>query len=201
VRIIAATNRDLRADVSAGRFREDLYFRLHVVPLRMPSLRERPEDIPLLAEVFLERAAARHKMPVPRLSQGALDALLAYPWPGNVRELANVMEAALLLAGANELRADHLAGLTAGGHTELVERPVAPPSPPSWLEGALAPLRSQELPPLKEARDAFERAYLVEVLTRSGGNVTAAARASGRNRTDFYELLKRHGLSPSDFKE
>jgi two-component system response regulator GlrR len=78
----------------------------------------------------------------------------------------------------------------------------APPqAPKSWLEAALAPLSSSELPPLREARDAFERGYLVEVLRRCGGNVTAAARASGRNRTDFYELLKRHGLSPADFKE
>ncbi len=200
VRIIAATNRDLRADVGGGRFREDLYFRLHVVPLRMPALRERPEDIPLLAEVFLERAAARHRLPIPRLSPSAVETLIKYSWPGNVRELANVMEAALLLAGSSELRDEHLAGLTASPPSErATPQPVE--GPPSWLEGALAPLRSSTLPPLKESRDAFERAYLVEVLRRSGGNVTAAARASGRNRTDFYELLKRHGLSPADFKE
>lgn len=201
VRVIAATNRDLRADVSAGRFREDLYFRLHVVPLRMPSLRERPEDIPLLAEVFLERAAARHHLPVPRLTKGAIDALTAHPWPGNVRELANVVEAALLLARANELGAEHLGSLTAAN--DNLTPPLAPPpaTPTSWLDAALAPLRDAELPPLREARDAFERGYLVEILRRCGGNVTAASRAAGRNRTDFYELLKRHGLSPSEFKE
>jgi len=200
VRVIAATNRDLRADVSAGRFREDLYFRLHVVPLRMPSLRERTEDIPLLAEVFLERAAARHHLAVPRLTRGAFDALRAHSWPGNVRELANVIEAALLLTRSDELGADHLGPLTAAN--DNLAGAIAPLSPPtSWLDAALAPLRDAELPPLREARDAFERGYLVEILRRSGGNVTAASRAAGRNRTDFYELLKRHGLSPSDFKE
>jgi two-component system response regulator GlrR len=207
VRVIAATNRDLRADVVAGRFREDLFFRLHVVPLEMPPLRERREDVPLLAEVFLERAAARHGFAVPRLSRDALDAMLAHPWPGNVRELANVMEAALLLAGADELRAEHLRGLT----LPIVPRPAprVPSTPPvelapeAPLEASLAALSdpAKPLPPLKDARDAFERAYLAEVLKRSAGNVSAAARAAGRNRTDFYELLRRHGLSPSDFKE
>ncbi|MBI2394537.1 MAG: sigma-54-dependent Fis family transcriptional regulator [Deltaproteobacteria bacterium] len=199
VRVIAATNRDLRAEVSAGRFRDDLYFRLHVVPLHLPALRERREDVPLLAEVFLERAAARHHRPVPRLGKSAIDALLSHSWPGNVRELTNVMEAALLLAPSDDLRAEHFASL-------LVESGAPRPSatadaPRSWLDVALAPLRDPELPPLKEARDAFERAYLVEILRRSGGNVTAASRAAGRNRTDFYELLKRHGLSAAEFKE
>ena len=198
-RIVAATNRDLRADVRAGRFREDLYFRLHVVPLPMPSLRERREDVPLLAEVFLERAAARHHLNVPRLSQSATDALMAHTWPGNVRELANVIEAALLLAKSSELSAEHLGPLTAA-NDNLVPREQAP-QPRSWLDAALAPLRDAELPALKEARDAFERGYLVEILRRSGGNVTAASRAAGRNRTDFYELMKRHGLSPAEFKE
>ncbi len=196
-RVIAATNRDLRADVTAGRFREDLYFRLHVVPLRMPALRERPEDVPLLAEVFLERAAARHRLPVPRLSRTAVEQLLRYPWPGNVRELANVMEAALLLAGSSELQPEHLTGLTA---SPVMPAPAAA-APTSWLDAALGPLRQAELPTLKDSRDAFERGYLVEVLRRSGGNVSAAARLAGRNRTDFYELLKRHGLSPAEFKE
>jgi len=200
VRVIAATNRDLRADVAQGRFRDDLYFRLHVVPLPMPPLRERAEDVPLLAEVFLERAAARHRRPVPQLGRSAIDALLAHRWPGNVRELANVMEAALLLAGSDVLGAEHVASLLAESSLTPIPEPSSP-APRSWLDAALQPLRDPELPPLKEARDAFERGYLVEVLRRLGGNVTAASRAAGRNRTDFYELLKRHGLSPSEFKE
>ena len=218
VRVIAATNRDLRTDVAAGRFREDLFFRLHVVPLSMPALRERLEDVPLLAEVFLQRAAARHRFAVPHLSRAALDVLLAHTWPGNVRELANVMEAALLLAGADELRPEHLMGLT----TPLAPRsaplsgpisgPISTSQPASSdggglgrvaLDEVLAPLADVDktLPPLKEARDAFERFYLTEALKRCAGNVSAAARVAGRNRTDFYELLRRHGLSPTEFKE
>jgi two-component system response regulator GlrR len=209
VRVIAATNRDLRNDVAAGRFREDLFFRLHVVPLAMPSLRERLEDVPLLAEVFLERAAARHRFAVPHLSRPALDVLLAHGWPGNVRELGNVMEAALLLAGADELRPEHLMGLTtplspralpAGAPQLAPDEGAAPRSPHCAV---LAPLTNSDkpLPPLKEARDAFERLYLVEALKRVSGNVSAAARVAGRNRTDFYELLRRHGISPTEFKE
>lgn len=210
VRVVAATNRELRSDVASGRFREDLFFRLHVVPLYMPTLRERPEDIPLLAEVFLERAAARHRVAVPRLSPRALDALLAHEWPGNVRELGNVMEAALLLGGAEELRPEHLVSLT---------MTASPPSasPSSWasapssdaasprtpVEELLAPFLDADrpLPALKEARDAFERLYIIEALRRASGNVSAAARTANRNRTDFYELLRRHGISPTDFKE
>lgn len=201
VRVVAATNRDLRADVRAGRFREDLYFRLHVVPLPMPALRERKEDVSLLADVFLERAAARHQLAVPRLTRSAVDALLAHSWPGNVRELANVVEAALLLAGSAELTGEHLGSLTVVNDNLSPTPTNTAPVPRSWLDAALAPLRDAELPPLREARDAFERGYLVEILRRSGGNVTAASRAAGRNRTDFYELMKRHGLSPSEFKE
>ena len=201
VRVVAATNRDLRADVRAGRFREDLYFRLHVVPLPMPALRERREDVSLLAEVFLERAAARHHMPMPRFTRSAVDALLAHSWPGNVRELANVVEAALLLARSSELTGEHLGSLTTANDNLIAPDSTRAEMPRSWLDAALAPLRDAELPPLREARDAFERGYLVEILRRSGGNVTAASRAAGRNRTDFYELMKRHGLSPSEFKE
>jgi two-component system, NtrC family, response regulator GlrR len=209
VRVIAATNRDLHNDVAAGRFREDLFFRLHVVPLAMPSLRERLEDVPLLAEVFLERAAARHGFAVPHLSRAALDVLLAHGWPGNVRELGNVMEAALLLAGADELRPEHLMGLTtplslrsppASAPQLAPDEGSAPRSPHCEL---LTPLTNPDmpLPPLKEARDAFERLYLIEALKRVSGNVSAAARVAGRNRTDFYELLRRHGISPTEFKE
>jgi two-component system response regulator GlrR len=192
VRIIAATNRDLRVEVAEKRFREDLFYRLRVVPLVMPPLRERREDIPVLAELFLERAASRHGLRVPRLARDALESMLAYPWPGNVRELRHELEAALLLAGADELRAAHLPHLSG-----VVAPP--PPSPPSL--GPLLPPPDQPLPPLKDARDAFERAYLVEALRRCAGNVAAAARAAGRNRSDFYDLLRRHQISPGEFKE
>ncbi|QRN94420.1 sigma-54-dependent Fis family transcriptional regulator [Archangium violaceum] len=198
VRVVAATNRDLREEVEVRRFREDLYYRLCVVPLTMPPLRERPEDIPLLAQLFLERAAAHNGMRVPHLSADALQLLRSYTWPGNVRELLNVMEAAVLLAASEELRAEHLA--------HLVQSPPRsePPSMEESAPGAQLPRppgADAPLPTLREARDAFERGYLVEALRRSGGNVSAAARMAGRNRTDFYELLRRHGLSVADFKD
>ncbi len=200
VRILAATNRDLRQEVSEKRFREDLFYRLHVVPLAVPPLRERRDDVPLLAELFLERSAARHGVPAPRLSGGALAALVAHSWPGNVRELANVMEAAVLLTGNGEIEVEHLpdiglpapqvssdAAVIARGSEKLLVTYARPEGPPP--------------PPLRDAREAFEGAYLDMVLTRTSGNVSLAAKLAGRNRTDFYDLLRRHSRSPSTFKK
>ena len=196
VRIIAATNRDLRQEVQEKRFREDLFYRLHVLPVSMPPLRERREDVPLLAELFLKRAAARSNVPAPRLSARGRVVLMAHSWPGNVRELENVMEAAVLLCRNGEVDVDHLPGIglsspnaaqgfsdLARGSTNLLSTWLSPEAPPP--------------PSMREARDVFERAYLELVLTRSAGNVTAAAKLAGRNRTDFYDLLRRHSLSPN----
>ncbi len=203
VRVLAATHRDLRADLVRGRFREDLFFRLHVVPLEMPPLRERREDIVLLAEVFLERASARHNLQVPALSRAAIDWMLQWSWPGNVRELANLMEAAAVLASGNELSADdlaRLAGTTAPRRASATSTSDEADAPSATGDIATVdPIHvltdpNRPLPTLKDARDAFERAYIVEVLRRANGNVTAAARVAGRNRTDFYDLLRRHGV-------
>ena len=196
VRIIAATNRDLRAEVAERRFREDLFFRLHVVPIHVPPLRERGDDVMLLAGVFLERVAARHGLPVPTLSSEALVALRAHPFPGNVRELANVIEAAVLLATDGVVRPEHLPlhapeGEGAPARDDLIAAAVS-------AAGLRDPARP--LPSLREARAAFESAYLMAVLERAGGSITQAARQAGRNRTDFYDLLRRHGLSLADFK-
>ena len=198
VRIVAATNRDLRQEIAEKRFREDLFYRLHVVPIAMPPLRERADDIPLLAEMFLERAAARAKVPCPRIGDVALAALRAHPWPGNVRELENVMEAAVLLCRTGELGVDHLPGVSTGPATAT----AGGPSPQELVQSAQSLFanysnpNSPVPPPLREARDAFEKAYLEAVLARSNGNVSAAAKLAERNRTDFYDLLRRHGLSP-----
>ncbi|HVJ90531.1 MAG TPA: sigma-54 dependent transcriptional regulator [Labilithrix sp.] len=199
VRIIAATNRDLKQEVAEKRFREDLFYRLHVVPVAMPPLRDRREDVTLLAEIFLERAAARIGVTPPRLGARALSVLVSHNWPGNVRELENVMEAAVLLCRQDEIDLDHLPGIglavppgdtTSSDFAKLVTRMITP------YASADAPAP----PPLREARDAFERAYLDAVLSRSNGNVTAAAKLAGRNRTDFYDLMRRHGRSPQDHK-
>jgi two-component system response regulator GlrR len=183
--------------MEAGRFREDLFYRLHVVPLTMPPLRERLEDVPLLAELFLARSASRHGLGTPHLSAEALRLLLAHDWPGNVRELANVIEGASLLAANGVLRPQHVQAVLASPRSSAsaeaeVPREAAP----------LHPLLSEpELPPLREARERFDRAYMEELMKRAGGNVSAAARMAGRNRTDFHALLKRLGLSGSDFRE
>ncbi|MBX3211435.1 MAG: sigma-54-dependent Fis family transcriptional regulator [Labilithrix sp.] len=199
VRIITATNRDLKQEVVEKRFREDLFYRLHVVPLAMPPLRERREDVTLLAEMFLERAAARASVEPPRLGARALSALSEHSWPGNVRELENVMEAAVLLCREGEIDLDHLPGVG-------VAAPAGDPSASDLAQAAsrlmstYAPPDAPVPPPLREARDAFERAYLDAVLSRSNGNVTAAAKLAGRNRTDFYDLMRRHGRSPQEYK-
>jgi two-component system, NtrC family, response regulator GlrR len=205
VRIIAATNRDLRAEVDAGRFREDLFYRLHVVPITMPPLRERREDIPLLAELFLTLGAAQHGQSRPHLAHDALAVLMRHDWPGNIRELANVVQGASLLSADGVLRPHHV-------HAVLPQRPGEPPrtaapSAPPETRAVEIPAVAQvldpatPLPPLRQARETFDRAYLEEALRRSGGNVSAAAKTSGRNRTDFHDLLRRYDIDANAFRE
>jgi len=174
VRIICATNRRLDACVAAGEFREDLYYRLNVVQLELPALAERREDIPLLAEYFLARLAERYGRPQLALSPEAMRILLSAPWPGNIRQLLNVIEQAVALAS-----------------TEVI---------PASLVRQVQDADDAALVPLEAARRAFERDYLARVLKITGGNVTHAARLSGRNRTEFYRLLARNSLDPSMFK-
>jgi two-component system, NtrC family, response regulator GlrR len=175
VRILAATHNDLPRAIERGSFREDLYYRLNVVPLAVPALRDRPEDIPLLADRFLARLNARSGGTSPRRFSAQAEALLvACRWPGNVRQLANVTEQCHTLSPAARIPAS------------LVERA---------LEGG-----RNVILPLKEARDAFERSYLERVLRASFGNVTRAASLAGRNRTEFYKLLGYHGLDARDYR-
>jgi two-component system, NtrC family, response regulator GlrR len=195
VRIIAATNRELRADVEAGRFREDLFYRIHVVPISMPPLRERPEDIPLLAELFLTQASAKHGITAPHLGSDALQLLMEHAWPGNVRELANVVEGAALLAADGVLRTHHIHAVLPRSIDDS-----ASSTPASGTNGLELLDGGDGLPPMREAREAFDRAYLEEALRRSGGNVSAASRLAGRNRTDFYHLMRRHGIDAGAFR-
>jgi two-component system response regulator GlrR len=174
VRVIAATHRKLEERIASGEFREDLYYRLNVVKLYIPTLAERREDIPLLASEFLTRLGARYRRGRLSFSPEALELLVSAPWPGNVRQLLNVIEQAVALAA-----------------TEVI--------PESLVRQALD-AGDTALTPLDEARRAFERDYLVRILKITGGNVTKAARLAGRNRTEFYRLLERHSLEPSVFK-
>jgi two-component system response regulator GlrR len=178
VRVIAASHRDLQQEVAAGRFREDLYYRLHVVGLSLPALAERREDIPLLARHFLASLAQRYAKPVAGFGPGALEALAAAAWPGNVRQLQNVVEKCVVLSTTPQVP------------LSLVERALA--AQPGGGAG--------EMRPFDEARRDFERDYLVQLLKLTAGNVSQAARLAQRNRTDFYNLLGRHGIDPAAFK-
>jgi len=175
VRVISATHRDLEAQRAAGLFREDLYYRLNVVSLRLPPLAERREDIPVLATHFLRRLAERYHKPLPTLAPEAMALLIAAPWPGNVRQLLNLLEQAVALTTTTVI-------------------------PASVVQNALSEDASA-LVPFEEARKSFEREYLVRLLKITGGNVTQAAQMAKRNRTEFYKLLQRHKLEPSMFKE
>lgn len=175
VRIISATHRDLPKAMARGEFREDLFYRLNVVNLKIPPLAERTEDIPLLANHLLRQSADRHKPFVRAFSSDAMKRLMAAKWPGNVRQLVNVIEQCVALTSSPVIG------------DALVEQA---------LEG-----ENTALPTFVEARNQFELNYLRKLLQITRGNVTHAARMAGRNRTEFYKLLSRHELDANDFKE
>ncbi|KPU41871.1 response regulator GlrR [Enterobacter cloacae subsp. cloacae] len=175
VRIISATHRDLPKVMARNEFREDLYYRLNVVNLKIPALAERAEDIPLLANHLLRQSADRHKPFVRAFSTDAMKRLMAASWPGNVRQLVNVIEQCVALTSSPVIS------------DALVEQA---------LEG-----ENTALPTFAEARNQFELNYLRKLLQITKGNVTHAARMAGRNRTEFYKLLSRHELEANDFKE
>ncbi len=175
VRVVSATNRDLRANVESGEFREDLFYRLSVVPLHIPDLDERREDVGPIIDRLLDRLAERQGGTRRRFSREARELLTAARWPGNVRQLANVVEQCCVLSATDLIP------------IELVREAVAG--------------EPQEVLPLDEAKRVFERRYLVTVLRVSAGNVSTAAKLAGRNRTEFYRLLTKHELEPADFRK
>ncbi|AKU10823.1 two-component transcriptional regulator [Azoarcus sp. CIB] len=174
VRILSATHRDLEAALVAGTFREDLFYRLNVVSLNLPTLDERREDIPLLANHFLRGLARKYQKRLRGFAPEALEALTTAAWPGNIRQLQNVVEQACALATTPLIP------------LALVDRALRGPS----LE-ALS---------YAEAKMRFERNYLIQLLKLTDGNVSDAARLADRNRTEFYRLLQRHSLTPSLFR-
>jgi two-component system response regulator HydG len=166
VRLISATNKDLTQLLAAGQFREDLYYRVNVIPIQVPPLRERREDIPLLVEAFMARICLKTKKPLPSISREALAILLAYGWPGNVRELINVMEYALVLCPGPTILPEHLPQLR----------------------------RDRPLPPAPVAAPGEERQRLQQALIAAGGNKAEAARLLGISRVTLWKRLKKYGL-------
>ncbi|MGH7830980.1 MAG: sigma-54 interaction domain-containing protein, partial [Candidatus Binatia bacterium] len=175
VRVIVATNKDLEEGVKKNLFREDLYYRIHVIPIHLPPLKERKEDIPPLVEHFLKRYSQQMKKEVKGLTPQAMQRLMLHDWPGNVRELENVIEYAVAMTQQNVITEDFVL---------------------QTKEISAEPLR-----PLKEAKDAFEKSYLSHLLGLCEGNVSRAAKLAGKYRADFYNLLKKHEIKIEDFKK
>jgi two-component system, NtrC family, response regulator GlrR len=175
VRIISATHRDLKAEIAAATFREDLYYRLDVVALTIPALSQRREDIPLLTNYFLSLFSEKYNKNINGFAPEAMEMLVSASWPGNVRQLMNVVERCVALS-------------------------TAPLISPVLVYDAMHH-EEEHLVSFEDARKSFERDYLVRVLKITGGNVTQAARLAKRNRTEFYKLLQRYQLDPSVFKQ
>jgi two-component system, NtrC family, response regulator GlrR len=177
IRLVAATNQDLWKAIRDGKFREDLYYRFHVIPIYLPPLRERAEDIPLLAHHFLRKFCREMGKNISGFSPEAMQRMMLHRWPGNVRELANVVERGVALATNGDLLAEHVFL----GREEF--------------RGS-----RQKLLPLNEAKQEFERAYLFQILTATRGNVSRAASVAGRYRAEFYKLLRKYNLDPDAFR-
>jgi two-component system response regulator GlrR len=176
IRIIAASNKPLEEEIKKGTFREDLFYRIHDIPIKLPSLKERKEDIPLLANHFLEKYSREMERPMNGFTPAALKKMLAYDWPGNVRELENTIECAVAMSDQAQIDVDVF--LRNPRHT-----------------GADESLQS-----FKTAREAFERRYLVQLLELTLGNISQAAKLAGKYRADLYALLKKYDIDPIDYR-
>lgn len=206
VRLVTATNRDLKHEIAQGRFREDLYYRLNVVPIHLPPLRERRSDIPLLAEHFLRKQSVRLKKPAIRFTPDALAALCAYGWPGNIRELENVVERTVLLTDGDAIYVRDLPPEVQRAHERSEGASPHPPPPEielgaddeeidaahEGLEGASAPGGLKEQ--VREATARLERELIVKALAQTGGNVTQAARLLKISRKSLQIKMKELGL-------
>ncbi len=175
VRIISATHVNLTKAIKANTFREDLYYRLNVVELELPTLVQRREDIPLLVQYFLNQAVARSNAPIKSISQEAMELLISAPWPGNIRQLQNVVEQSVALSSESVISA-------------------------TLVKNALRD-DSTQFPSFQQAREHFERDYLSKLLKITAGNVSQAARIAQRNRTEFYKLLNRHHIVAESYRE
>jgi len=190
VRVIVATNKDLAEQVEKGHFRDDLFYRIHVIPINLPPLRERKEDIVPLVDYFLRKFSEQMKKDVKGLSPDGLRKLILHDWPGNVRELENTIEYAVAMTQKDMITNDYI--LQAKTTSSDRWKKISCLKPSAGVE---------EMLPLKEARDAFEKDYLVQALSMTEGNVSQAAKLAGKYRADFYDLLKKHELKTDEFKK
>ena len=173
-RIIAASNKNLEKEVEKGRFREDLFYRIHVIPIKLPPLQERKEDIPILSRHFLQKFSKEMGKDINGFSINAMQKLISYPWPGNIRELENTIECAVAMTKRNIITQDFI-------------------------------LQSQESNPeglisFKDAKENFEKNYLIQLFELTRGNVSKAAKLAGKYRADVYELVKKYNLKLTDFR-
>lgn len=180
VRVIAASNGDLQSAIRSGLFRQDLFFRLNVLSVALPALRERRVDIPVLAQHFAQEFAREYGKPALRVTPAAVQLLLQHDWPGNVRELRHVTERAVLLCGGGEL---DVQDIDIDGVDKL---------PPAFTESFNAAKR--------RVVGRFERGYIEQLLSAHGGNVTHAAQAARKDRRAFFELIRKHGIDPQRFR-
>ena len=179
VRVLAATNKDLQQEIRAGRFRDDLYFRLNVVPIFVPALRDRAEDIPLLADHFMAEFSREYGRRIKTFEVEALAALQRYPWPGNVRELRNVIERLMIM-----VLGDVISAVDLGFLDPTALRRAEPAAPSARLK-------------LHEARDRFERDFILRTLAEQQGNMSRTAEALGVERSNLYRRMKTFGIAPS----
>jgi two-component system nitrogen regulation response regulator NtrX len=185
VRVIAATNKTLEEEIRKGTFREDLFFRLNVIPLRVPPLRERREDIPLLARHFIRELSAEYGKRPKELGPDALEALVGHSWPGNVRELRNIIERLVIMTPGDRIEQKHLpAGMLAAG------------SPPETAPAFGAPAAPAEYPSLAAAREDFEKRYIWKKYQDCGGNMSRTSEALQVERSNLYRKMKGYGLLP-----
>jgi two-component system, NtrC family, response regulator GlrR len=175
VRVIVATNKDLEEEVKKGLFRNDLYYRIHVIPIQLPPLRERKEDIQPLVDHFLKKYNDRMKKAIKGVMPEAMKKLMLHDWPGNVRELENTVESAMAMTQLDYITEDYI------------------------LQSRASSVK-EPLKPLREAKNAFEKSYLIGLLQTCKGNVSDAAELAGKYRADFYGLLNKHNLNAADFR-
>jgi two-component system response regulator GlrR len=175
VRLLSTSNRNILKEVDKGNFREDLFYRIHVIKIKLPSLKERKEDIPLLVNFFLKKFTEKTRKTIRGFSPDAMQKLILYDWPGNVRELENAIEGAVAMANQDMITADII----------LQTRK----------------LEIESLKPIKKAKEDFEKKYLTQLIGLTQGNMSKAAELSGKYRADLYELLKKYDLKPADFRK